>query len=183
MNIVRRFMAYVVQTQGRHISVDTFARTRNEIFDKVREIRANADKIEPSKLFVVQLVKSSALRPYWEKDIVRILGLEESKHEKKMNMRKGVGTYVVVKNTPQMCRMLWRVKHLVRVKPVTFPDGLPTPGVYTNSYLNHSGEFRKHSNFEVDPERLVVNKKFERVKLEGREIAKPMHLRWMNSIS
>ena len=32
----------------------------------------------------------------------------------------------VVKNIPEMNALLWRVKHLIRIDPVTFPDGEPS---------------------------------------------------------
>ncbi|OQR73182.1 39S ribosomal protein L30 [Tropilaelaps mercedesae] len=183
-DVLRRLTGHLVETvPQRQTSIDTYARAANEIFDRVRKLRENADKIEPPKLFLVERIADTAYRPRWEKEIMELLGLKHTKIEKKMNIRKNVGAYVVVKNTPKMCRILWRVKHLIRVKPITFPDGLPTPGVFTGTYLGRDGVFRKDASFEVDSQRLLVDPKFQKVKLTGPEIAKPMHLRWMNSIS
>jgi len=158
----------------------------SKIFDKVRATRAlqeNPQQLKPSKLFAVERIASTFARPYWEKNIIKALGLEETAREQKENIRKPVGSLVVVKNTPEMCKMLWRVKHLIRVKPITFPDGLPTKGQFTGSHLDKNGVFSRRADFEIDVDRLQIGSEFTRTKLDGMEIAKPMHLRWMNSIS
>ena len=36
------------------------------------------------------------------------------------------GAVSVVKNIPEVNALLWRVKHVIRVDPVTFPDGAPS---------------------------------------------------------
>ena len=36
------------------------------------------------------------------------------------------GAVSVVKNIPEVNAMLWRVKHVIRIDPITFPDGQPT---------------------------------------------------------
>ena len=32
---------------------------------------------------------------------------------------------VIVPNTPHYNNLLWEIKHLIRLKPVVFPDGIP----------------------------------------------------------
>ena len=36
------------------------------------------------------------------------------------------GAVSVVKNIPEVNALLWRVKHVIRIDPVTFPDGAPS---------------------------------------------------------
>lgn len=31
----------------------------------------------------------------------------------------------LIANTPAMNAMLWKVKHLIRITPITFPQGVP----------------------------------------------------------
>jgi large subunit ribosomal protein L30 len=33
---------------------------------------------------------------------------------------------VIVKNTPQMNKLLYQIKHLIKIKPLTFPNGEPS---------------------------------------------------------
>lgn len=51
-----------------------------------------------------------------EKLILRRLGL----HHREKNIP------VVIPNTPHYNSMLWEVKHLIRLKPLKFPNGIPT---------------------------------------------------------
>ena len=52
---------------------------------------------------------------------------------------------VFLPNTPSVSLLLYRIKHLVEIKPVTFPNGMPddfspdTHG-YKESYSNISGQ-------------------------------------------
>lgn len=65
--------------------------------------------------------------PYWEKDILqdlRLLGRSEE--------------IVILKNIPEINRRLWRVKHLVEIVPITFPDGFPNDN--RGTYLKENGE-------------------------------------------
>lgn len=51
-------------------------------------------------------------------------------------------TPVVLKNTPEINEKLRTVKHLLRIKPVTFPYGLPVDEEdYKHCYLRYNGEF------------------------------------------
>lgn len=87
------------------------------IIFQVREIRANADSIEPSKLFVVELIATTAFRPYWEKRIIEDLGLQHTKRERLRNIRKGVRTrFMTNYNWPLQFTMnlLIRCIHFVR---------------------------------------------------------------------
>ncbi|KAK7503816.1 hypothetical protein BaRGS_00004939 [Batillaria attramentaria] len=72
-------------------------------------------KQPPAMLHMVVRVRSTKGRPYWEKDTIKSLGLEDK-----------MFSPVVHKNTPEMNKVLESVKHLVRITPVSFPHGLPS---------------------------------------------------------
>ena len=49
---------------------------------------------------------------------------------------------VVLKNTPDVNEKLRKVQHLIRIKPVSFPYGLPKDeSDYKHCFLNENGEF------------------------------------------
>lgn len=96
------------------------------LFDKVREVRKKTEEksFEPAKLHMVKRIKPLSGLPYWEKLLLRKIGLEEN--------YPGVS---IVKNTPSINKLLWEVKHAVRVVPITFPNGYPKEGDYSGTYL------------------------------------------------
>ncbi|XP_059480509.1 uncharacterized protein LOC132199645 [Neocloeon triangulifer] len=86
----------------------------------------------PSKLLMVQRVARWSGNPKWDKKILKDLGLN-----------KNMGEVVLVKNTPQMNKLLYQVKHLIKIKPVVFPNGEPTADdvkVLGATVLNEYGE-------------------------------------------
>nr|SVE73861.1 EOG090X0EYV [Daphnia atkinsoni] len=86
---------------------------------------------EPSKVLMVQRIVSLKHKPYWEKDVLEGLGL---------SMKTKLSKIVVVANTPSVCAQLWRVKHLIRVTPITFPQGLPDEADTAGARLQDNGE-------------------------------------------
>ncbi|XP_017325608.1 39S ribosomal protein L30, mitochondrial [Ictalurus punctatus] len=86
------------------------------------------DPEQPHKLHIVTRVKSTKGRPYWEKKVVKSLGLQKS-HEPRVH-----------KNTPSVNNQLKIIKHLVRIQPLKLPNGLPSEEEMAGSYLNSKGE-------------------------------------------
>ncbi|XP_077436038.1 large ribosomal subunit protein uL30m [Vanacampus margaritifer] len=86
------------------------------------------DPEQPHKLHIVTRVKSAMRRPYWEKDMVKRLGLRKSH------------VPVIHKNIPTVNRKLKFIKHLVRIEPLKTPYGLPTEQDMADSYINSKGE-------------------------------------------
>lgn len=86
------------------------------------------DPDQPHKLHIVTRVKSVIRRPYWEKDIVKYLGLEKAH------------VPVIHKNTPAVNSQLKFVKHLVRIQPLKTPYGLPAEQDMAETYINSKGE-------------------------------------------
>ncbi|XP_077338859.1 large ribosomal subunit protein uL30m isoform X1 [Lithobates pipiens] len=86
------------------------------------------DAEQPHKLHVITRVRSFIGRPYWEKDVVRKLGLQKAQKP------------VIHKNIPTVNEKLKMIKHLVRVKPLKLPYGLPTEEEMAGAYLNTKDE-------------------------------------------
>lgn len=86
------------------------------------------DPQQPHKLHLITRIRSIVGRPYWEKDVVRKLGLEKA-HKP-----------VIHKNIPAINKQLQIIKHLVRVQPLKLPYGLPTEEEMSSTYLNSKGE-------------------------------------------
>ncbi|KAK4469859.1 hypothetical protein MN116_007368 [Schistosoma mekongi] len=58
--------------------------------------------------------------------------------------------WVVVKNTPSVNRDLYEIKHLVRVQPVIFKNGLPSESDLLTCRLLPDGRFFRHRGLSVD---------------------------------
>ncbi|XP_054100546.1 large ribosomal subunit protein uL30m isoform X2 [Callithrix jacchus] len=86
------------------------------------------DPQNPHKLHIVTRIKSTKRRPYWEKDVIKMLKLEKAH------------TPQVHKNIPSVNAKLKVVKHLIRIKPLKLPQGLPTEENMSNTCLKSTGE-------------------------------------------
>lgn len=108
----------------------TKSRIPNVIFEErsKEHDKYGGDPNQPHKLHLVMRVKSTKRRPYWEKKLIKDLGLE-----------KGL-THVVHKNTPAVNNLLKYVKHLVSIQPLSTPYGLPAEEDMADSYVNSKGE-------------------------------------------
>ncbi|XP_072269352.1 large ribosomal subunit protein uL30m [Pyxicephalus adspersus] len=102
------------------------------------------DPEQPHKLHIITRIRSVIGRPYWEKDIIKKLGLEKAQ------------TPVIHKNIPTVNEKLKVIKHLVSIKPLKLPYGLPTEEEMSSTYLNSKGE-------------LVICKKLEPLETKSLE--------------
>ncbi|XP_051997705.1 39S ribosomal protein L30, mitochondrial [Xyrauchen texanus] len=108
--------------------------TRSRIPPQVFEERSKehekygGDPEQPHKLHIVTRVKSTMRRPYWERKVVKGLGLMKA-HEPRVH-----------KNTPSVNNQLKIIKHLVKIQPLKLPYGLPVEEDMANTYLNSKGE-------------------------------------------
>jgi len=95
----------------------------------------------PHMLHVVYLIKPTRGRPWWEKDIVKKLLLDGKLHQP-----------VIHKNVPFVNKLLNEIKHLVRILPLRFPNGLPdNEADWEHSRINSRGEMviiRRLKEFE-----------------------------------
>lgn len=124
--------------------------------------------IVPSKVLMVHRVKPFKGNPYWEKDILKQLGFEEK-----------IKDPVFVKNTPEMCALLWRVKHLVKIVPMQLPDKLPTVDELTGIYVHESGKF--YQTAKIDPARYEATVQFQNNPkiMRYRDIMEKLRLLWL----
>ncbi|XP_037345219.1 39S ribosomal protein L30, mitochondrial [Pungitius pungitius] len=108
----------------------TKARIPKELFEErsKEHEKYGGDPDQPHKLHIVTRVKSVMRRPYWEKEIVKHLGLGKAH------------TPVIHKNTPAVNSQLKFVKHLVRIQPLKTPSGLPAEQDMGDTYINSKGE-------------------------------------------
>ncbi|XP_034971401.1 large ribosomal subunit protein uL30m [Zootoca vivipara] len=86
------------------------------------------DPQQPHKLHLVTRVRSGRRRPYWEKEIIKFLGLE-----KRYELR-------VHKNIPSVNEKLKVIKHLISIKPLKLPHGIPSEEEMSDTYINSEGE-------------------------------------------
>ncbi|CAI9173979.1 unnamed protein product [Rangifer tarandus platyrhynchus] len=133
----------------------TRSRIPDEVFRPSPEDheKYGGDPQQPHKLHIVTRIKSTKRRPYWEKDIIKMLGLQKAH------------TPQVHKNIPSVNAKLKVVKHLIRfvicysssflkrvtcntnsvlschrIKPLKLPQGLPTEEDMSNTCLRSTGE-------------------------------------------
>ncbi|XP_060024669.1 large ribosomal subunit protein uL30m isoform X1 [Lagenorhynchus albirostris] len=108
--------------------------TKSRIPDKVFQPspedheKYGGDPQQPHKLHIVTRIKSTKRRPYWEKDIIKMLGLQKAH------------TPQVHKNIPSVNAKLKVVKHLIRIKPLKLPQGLPREEDMSSTCLKSTGE-------------------------------------------
>ena len=57
---------------------------------------------------------------------------------------------------------LWKIKHLITITPITFPDGFPTESDIGKCHLYENGEFRINAKLGVNEEQLEATEKFQR---------------------
>ncbi|XP_044289648.1 39S ribosomal protein L30, mitochondrial isoform X2 [Varanus komodoensis] len=82
------------------------------------------DPQQPHKLHLVMRIKSGRRRPYWEKEMIEVLGLGK-RYEP-----------VVHKNIPSVNAKLKIIKHLIRIKPLKLPHGMPSEEDMSDTFIN-----------------------------------------------
>ncbi|XP_041925343.1 39S ribosomal protein L30, mitochondrial isoform X2 [Alosa sapidissima] len=106
------------------------SRVPSELFEErsKEHEKYGGDPEQPHKLHIVTRVRTTVGRPYWEKKVVKSLGLEKGH------------TPRVHKNIPSVNNQLKIIKHLVRIQPLKLPYGLPAEEDMADTYLNSKGE-------------------------------------------
>jgi len=97
----------------------------------------------PSPVLMVTKVKTFSNEPYWVKEYCEQIGLGSGRLGVKSKQRNALGSRVFLPNLPSVGLLLYRIKHVVDIQPVTFPNGMPDdfdPDV-DGFTLNHKGEF------------------------------------------
>ncbi|KAG7197832.1 hypothetical protein KM043_001645 [Ampulex compressa] len=127
--------------------------------------------IVPSKILMVERLTQFRGNPYWHKRTLLNVGFSENN---KTNER------VVVKNTPEMCALLWSIKHLVKVTPVKLPEKMPGPDDMAHTFLHENGTFEVIP--KISPERIEATDKHlsNPKRLEADDIQHKIRLKWLH---
>ncbi|KAJ6635232.1 39S ribosomal protein L30, mitochondrial [Pseudolycoriella hygida] len=172
---VQQVMSVCIRSYARHNKKAQYMNDA-QLYEKVRYYPRvpdfKEDPIEnPTKLFRVQRIKVLKGTPYWERRILQLLGLTRK-----------MSDVTVVKNIPEMNAMLWKVKHLVDIKPVVFPYGEPTENDINHSFLKESGECIVTKEIKFDEKRLEARNKFDEKpeRLDGKTLAYNSRLKWLS---
>merc|ERR1719383_790341 len=89
------------------------ARTRLHI---IHMLVKKIPEVPPSPVLMVSRVKKLYGEPYWIKDYCAQIGL---------GVDEKCGKMAFLPNTPSVGLLLFKIKHLVKITPVTFPNGMP----------------------------------------------------------
>ncbi|CAH0722315.1 unnamed protein product, partial [Brenthis ino] len=127
----------------------------------------------PSKLFRVEQIKSSKHHPWWQKRILAELKLNEDNN------------VAIVKNIPEMNGKLWKVKHLVRITPITFPYGEPTEEDIKYTVLKENGQCIVTKTLEPEQKQIEALEMFESdpKKMDSTTIKRDSRLKWNNAFT
>lgn len=103
---------------------------------------------EPSPVLVVKRIKTLSGEPWWHKmDCERIgLGFRTSLHK-----------LVALPNLSYYNALLYRIKHLIEIKPIEFPDGIPSPEEFDVrcAKVTHDGKFLYHKKIRESTNALL----------------------------
>ncbi|XP_012269976.1 39S ribosomal protein L30, mitochondrial [Orussus abietinus] len=142
-------------------------------YDRITYYPRHADlkdpPIEPSKLFMVQRVKPFKGNPRWDKRILEIFGLHEKNND-----------ITIVKNIPEVNALLWKIKHLIKITPIQFPNGLPKDENSKTCYLHENGDLIVTQ--KIDPKRIQATEEFQQnpKRLDRETVCRDLRLKWLN---
>lgn len=127
--------------------------------------------VEPAKLFRVQRIKPVKGNPFWEKRLLKDLGLDGKQSD-----------FTVVKNIPENNARLWKIKHLIKVTPITFPYGEPTAQDVKHTILKENGECLVTKDIGPVEVRYAARDAFDKEpkRLDTELLRKDSRLKWLN---
>jgi len=91
---------------------------------------------EPTKLLMVRRIRAMKRKPYWEIDLLKAFKITERR------------SIAIVKNTPEINANLYKIKHLIEIKPITFKYGFPQDP--KQGFLKENGEVISYNLLESD---------------------------------
>jgi len=77
-----------------------------------------------------------------------------------------------------MNALLWKVKHLVRITPITFPQGIPSDGDVRGAKLKENGELVFVPKLE-EPTLSDVESDIKEPRIDGETMQKYLRAKWM----
>jgi len=109
--------------------------------------------------------------PFWEKRLLKDLGLDGKQSD-----------FTVVKNIPENNARLWKIKHLIKVTPITFPYGEPTAQDIKHTILKENGECLVTKDIGPVESRLEARDHFDKQekRLDTELLRKDSRLKWIN---
>jgi hypothetical protein len=125
--------------------------------------------IQPSPVLMVKRVKKLNGETWFNKDYCGQIGLGKNDR---------TTTVVFLPNIPSVSSILFKIKHIVEITPVTFPNGIPDdfdPDKHGYK-LKPNGEFVVHSSLRVDMDALVKDAHW--MKLNKFHVAKEGMRHW-----
>lgn len=89
----------------------------------------------------------------------------------------------VIKNTPENCALLWKVKHLISIEPITFLYGEPTIEDINYTNLKENGECIVNKKIEIATERVEATMKFihDPARLDKKTLKEDARLKWVRN--
>jgi len=134
----------------------------------------------PSPVLMVQRIQPLRIKkhghitgsPYWIKDYCEQIGL---------GIREDSNKLVFLPNTPSVGFLLFKIKHLVKITPVTFPNGMPDDfSTDTHGYkLTSKGEFivtdRPGESFDS------IARRADWMKIDSKTIMKEARHHWQKA--
>jgi len=159
----KRATQYIVKYMGDNI---------NDGDDKVKYYPHSGEQIpeiKPSPVLMVKRSKSLSGEPWFNKEYCLQLGLGiKDKGEK----------FVFLPNIPSVTLILFKIKHIVEITPLTFPNGIPDDfDPEKHGYkLKRNGEFLVHPSLRVDVDKMVENAEW--MKLTRSQVSKEGYKSW-----
>ncbi|XP_041973920.1 39S ribosomal protein L30, mitochondrial [Aricia agestis] len=122
----------------------------------------------PSKLFRVERIKPVKGTPWFYTKILRHLKIDED------------ARVTIVKNTPDTNAKLWKIKHLIKITPITFPYGEPTAEDINHTILKENGTCLVTKTLQPHPEQVKALEAFESdpKKMDSTTIKKDSRRKW-----
>lgn len=86
---------------------------------------------------------------------------------------------VILKNTPEINSKLWKVKHLIKITPITFPNGFPDD--INGTFLKENGEFLVTKRLVPNAERLEKTEAFRKdpKRIDGDTLRRDSRKKWL----
>ena len=94
---------------------------------------------------------------------------------------QSVEKIAIVKNTPEVCGLLWQIKHLIKITPIKLPEKLPQD-LLTNkdTYLHENGTLMVFPR--ADKNRFEATEQFQNnvKKFDTTTMKKYLRYKWLN---
>jgi len=125
--------------------------------------------INPSPVLMVKRVKDFRGETWFNKDFCEQIGLGN---------KEKLSKFVFLPNIPSVSSMLFKIKHIIEIKPITFPNGIPDdfdPDKHGYK-LKSNGEFVVHPSLKVDLKEMT--KDADWMKLSSEDISREGRKHW-----